>query len=329
MLSDFTDSWDTMKNFASDFFSSKTKPFPQASQGLGRKEYFSDLMNQVYHGDFLEMKPYLADLRFDVVIADPPYNIGKDFGNNKDSMPIDEYISWSKEWLSVCQDSLSEQGIIYVYGFPEILAHIATSYPLSCQRWLVWHYTNKAVPGLKFWQRSHESILCLWKGKRPDLEIDQIRENYTESYLRLVGTPRKETKGRYNTKGKSSVYNGHENGALPRDVIKIPALAGGAGSKERWFLCKDCGNRVFSPEHLQEHASHDIVKHPTQKPMQLTKRLLLSRINGKGGNVLIPFAGSGSECVVAQALGLNFFAAEINKDYVTLAKKILKHKIKV
>ena len=318
-----------MKNIVSDFFSSKTKSFPQASQGSDREKYSSALMNQVYHGDFLELQPYLVDLRFDVVIADPPYNIGKDFGNNKDSMPIDKYISWTKEWLSVCKDSLSEQGIIYVYGFPEILAHVATSHPLSCQRWLVWHYTNKTVPGLKFWQRSHESILCLWKGKRPDLEIDQIRETYTKSYLRLVGTPRKETKGRFNANGKSSVYNGHEKGALPRDVIKVHALAGGAGNKERWFLCKDCRNRVFAPEYLHEHASHDIVKHPTQKPMQLTKRLLLSRIRGEGGNVLIPFAGSGSECVVAKAMGADFFATEINKDYVALARKLLKHKIKV
>lgn len=221
---------------------------------------------------------------------------------------------------------LSESGIIYAYGFPEIIARVASRYPVDKQRWLVWHYTNKTVPRMKFWQRSYETILCMWKGNRPNLEIDQIREEYTENFKRCIGKPRRETKCRYNRNGKRSIYNGHENGALPRDVLKIPALAGGAGRSERWFVCRNCGNRIYPPSHLPDHEGHDILKHPTQKPMELTRRLLLSRINNKGGTVLIPFAGSGSECVVAQCLGIDFVAFEINKEYVRFAKKWLAHK---
>ena len=286
----------------------------------------TNVVNELHHGDFLELAALAAGRTFDVIIADPPYNIGKDFGNNKGDMPLPDYLSWTDQWLSVCMERLSDTGVVYVYGFPEILAHVAVRYPLDRQKWLVWHYTNKTVPSSKFWQRSHESILCLWKSTRPNLNIDPIREEYTKHYKRVIGSPRKETSSRFNNNGKRSrpsVYNGHENGALPRDVLKVPALAGGAGRRERWFLCRDCGNRVYPPSHLRKHEQHNILKHPTQKPMKLTRRLLQSCIAGSDGSVLIPFAGSGSECVVAQSLGITFWASELNKEYVNFARQWL------
>lgn len=263
---------------------------------------------------------------FDVVIADPPYNIGKDFGNNQDDMPIGEYVDWCRKWIGECFRLLAENGLIYMYGFPEVLARIAVQYPIDEQRWLVWHYTNKAVPSSKFWQRSHESILCLWKPgtKRPTLEIDQIREPYTEPYLKCMGKARKGTHGRYSRVGKKTLY-ADNGGALPRDLLDIPALAGGAGRAERWFACRDCGGGVRPPAELAEHDGHEILKHPTQKPMELTKRLILSRIKGNIGRVLIPFAGSGSECVVAQALKVQYLGIEINPEYARFGRSWLKH----
>ncbi len=282
----------------------------------------NDMFNRIHTGDFLTKSKLLGRRSFDVVIADPPYNIGKDFGNDSDRQSLRDYIDWTQQWIDVCMRRLSSEGIMYVYGFPEILAHIAVNYPLEKQRWLVWHYTNKAVPTSKFWQRSHESILCLWKDKRPALYVDEIREEYTDNYKKCIGKERKETKCRFNGRGKKTVYNGHDNGALPRDVLKVPALAGGAGRKERWFLCRDCGNKIYPPSELNQHRDCDILKHPTQKPMELTGRLIKSVANGKG--VLIPFAGSGSECVVAQQLGHRFFATEINREYAEFGNKWIK-----
>lgn len=279
----------------------------------------------VYQGDFLEIGKSLGNRKFDVVIADPPYNIGKNFGNNHDMMELTEYLEWTDRWVSICLNHLTKNGIIYIYGYSEILARISARFPITKQRWLVWHYTNKTVPQLKFWQRSHESILCLWDGAKPKLQIDQIREEYTDQFRRCIGKPRRETRCRYNQHGNTSIYNGHKNGALPRDVLKVPALAGGAGSSERWFMCRTCDNQICAPSELQAHENHDILKHPTQKPMKLTTKLLRSCINGKGGSVLIPFAGSGSECVVAQSLGINFLAVELNPEYVDFAHRWLSH----
>ena len=264
---------------------------------------------------------------FDVVIADPPYNIGKDFGmsGGGDAMPIQEYLDWTQRWLARCFGLLAQDGIVYVYGFPEILARISARHPLEAQRWLVWHYTNKTTPSSRFWQRSHESILCLWApGKpRPRLEVDQIRESYSAGYMVNVGKPRAATASRFtgDRTGRETTYKAHERGALPRDVIRIPALAGGAGASERWFLCRDCGGRIFPPKERRRHEGHDILKHPTQKPMRLTKRLIRSKINGSGGRILIPFAGSGSECMVARELGVEWLGIEINPDYVEFARK--------
>ncbi len=281
-------------------------------------------------GDVLQILSKHPDCyKFDVIIADPPYNIGKDFGNNSDKMPLDEYVAWSHQWLSRCFELLADNGIIYVYGFHEILARIAVNYPIDAQRWLAWHYTNKTTPSSHFWQRSHEAILCLWNPNqpRPNLEIDQIREPYTASYINnAAGKVRKGTDSRFGgTKGRKTIYNAHENGALPRDMIKIPALAGGAGASERWFMCHSCGDKVFHPSEIKNHRDHKTFKHPTQKPLALTRRLIMSRINGNQGSVLIPFAGSGSECVVAKELGVSWLGTEINPHYVDFAKKWLHH----
>ncbi len=258
-------------------------------------------LNTVVKGDCVQIIKNLSkDLKFDVIIADPPYNIGKNFGNNKDNLSLKEYIQWCQKWMGLCLNRLNTNGVLYVYGFPEILAHVATLFPIEKQKWLVWHYTNKTIPSLKFWQRSHETIICFWKDGRPALEVDQIREPYTAAYKKCVGRKRKNTPGRFGN--RETVYRGHKNGALPRDVLKVSALAGGKGRVER------------SP-----------LKHPTQKPFELTKKLLHSRINEQGGKVLIPFCGSGSECVLAKSLNMDFLGIEINPDYVESAKKWLSH----
>ena len=262
---------------------------------------------------------------YDLIIADPPYNIGKDFGNGTDARPMEEYIPWTDGWVRDCFDLLTDNGLLYVYGLPEIIARIAVRYPIEEQRWLVWHYTNKTVPSSTFWQRSHETILCLWRPgcERPRLELDQIREPYTPSFMKNAGKPRKDTPSRYGRVGKMTTYNAHKNGALPRDVLKVPALAGGAGRSERWFVCKTCSGTLYPPQDLTFHRNHRILKHPTQKPMKLTERLIKSRINGTGGKLLVPFAGSGSECVVARDLGIEYLGIELNSEYASFARQWL------
>jgi site-specific DNA-methyltransferase (adenine-specific) len=233
-----------------------------------------------------------------IILADPPYNIGKDFGNDSDRQPMDTYLAWCDKWITECLRILKPNGTMFIYGFSEILALLLARVPYSVnRRWLVWHYTNKNVASLQFWQRSHESILVLWKDEKV-FHRDEVREPYTEGFLHgAAGKKRAATKGRFSKGETETTYTAHPAGALPRDVIKIPALAGGAGAKER-------------------------VDHPTQKPLALCDRLLRSCRQAEG-YVLVPFAGSGSECVAAAALGMPFVGIELNETYVALTKKRL------
>ena len=73
--------------------------------------------------------------------------------------------------------------------------------------------------------------MCCYKDK-PIFNRDHVREPYTETFIKnAAGKVRKSTVGRFSKGDKETIYNAHESGALPRDVIKIPAIAGGAGKK--------------------------------------------------------------------------------------------------
>ena len=62
------------------------------------------------------------------------------------------------------------------------------------------------------------------------------------------------------------------------------------------------------------------MNHPTQKPLELCEKLVNASRNSEGDTmVVVPFAGSGSECVAAKKLGMKFVGFEINEEYVALA----------
>lgn len=65
---------------------------------------------------------------------------------------------------------------------------------------------------------------------------------------------------------------------------------------------------------------HERVDHPTQKPLSISRRLV-KHFSDPGDTVLVPFAGSGSECVAAHIEGRGFLGFDLNPDYVELARK--------
>ena len=272
----------------------KTMETLSINQGSQNKK-----IQNIFKEDCITGMKKLGNESADIIICDPPYNIGKDFGNNSDKQDMDTYLKWCDEWISECIRIVKPNGTLYIYGFSEILAFIRVRININV-RWIIWHYTNKVTPSLNFWQRTHESILCCHKD-RPVFNRDDVREPYTDAFLKnAAGKVRKATKGRFSNGEKETTYTAHENGALPRDVIKISALAGGAGKKER-------------------------VNHPTQKPLELCEKLIKASKNKEDQETLlvVPFAGSGSECVAAKKENINFIGFEINEEYVNLCNKRL------
>lgn len=65
---------------------------------------------KLYHGDCLEMIKMVPDKSVDLVLTDPPYNVGK-----ADWDKIEGYVDWCAEWLRECVRVLKDNGSLYFW----------------------------------------------------------------------------------------------------------------------------------------------------------------------------------------------------------------------
>jgi len=94
-----------------------------------------------------------------------------------------------------------------------------------------------------------------------------------------------------------------------------------AGRNERFFYCKTCDD-VFSQKDFDKHKNHDVVFHPTVKPIKLI-RYLVKLITPPNGIVLDPFFGTGTTGIAAEEEGFYWIGIEVNEEYCKIAKKRL------
>lgn len=222
----------------------------------------------------------------DLVFADPPYNIKKTDWDKFDSQ--EQYINWSMSWIKEAARVLKPTGSLFICGFSEVLAdlkHPAMQYFKGC-KWLIWHYKNKANLG-NDWGRSHESVLLLRKTKDFTMNTDTVRIPYNEHTLKYPSHPQAESSQYANGKKRSESWLPHPLGAKPKDVFEIPTTCNGMEEK---------------------------TKHPTQKPEELLRKLILSASN-ENDIILDPFSGSGTTMVVAEQLGRRWIGCELNSEY--------------
>jgi site-specific DNA-methyltransferase (adenine-specific) len=236
-------------------------------------------LGSLFGGDALDWLDELDDGSVDLVFADPPYNLGRERWDAIGSPA--EYLDWTGRWIAAVARVLKRDGSLYVCGFSEVLADVkavAAPHFAGC-RWLVWYYRNKANLG-RDWGRSHESILHL---RRPDfaLDVDAARVPYNAHTLRYPSHPQAES-SRYG--GKPYVWQPNPLGAKPRDVFEVPTLTNGMREK---------------------------TEHPTQKPLELVRRLVAAA-TGAGGLVVDPFGGSGTTYVACEALGRRWLGCELD-----------------
>lgn len=243
--------------------------------------------NDIHLGDCLKLLPNLPDSCSQLIIADPPYNIGPRFGNKKEWLNSPDWTSWCRKWLEECKRILTDDGSIFVYGIHHYLCYVqCLLYDLGLiyRRQIIWHYENGWGGYSKTLSAHYEPIL--WFSKSDKFTYHAIREPY-KSTERL--------KHKITKNGKT--WKPNPKGRMAGDVWCFPTLAG----------------RRFKDEK---------VDHPTQKPLSLTDRIV-NHFSNEGDLIIIPFCGSGTECVSAIKNNRNFWASEINKEYVSLAKKRL------
>jgi len=251
------------------------------------KLFYKHPNGEIWIGDSIEWLSSLERSSVDLIFADPPYNIKKAEWDSFKSQK--QYVDWSMKWIEKASRVLKPTGTLYICGFSEILADLklpAMRYFKGC-KWLVWHYKNKANLG-KGWGRSHESILHLRKSKEFTFNIDDIRIPYSEHTLRYPEHPQAKTSQYGKGKSEKKIWHPNPNGAKPKDVIEIPTTCNGMDEK---------------------------TPHPTQKPEELLRRIILSSSN-IGDIVIDPFLGSGTTAVVAEQLQRKWSGCDMTEEYL-------------
>jgi site-specific DNA-methyltransferase (adenine-specific)/adenine-specific DNA-methyltransferase len=225
----------------------------------------------------------LPDECASLIIADPPYNLNKDFGIWKEHEHRERWLPWCREWIKLCARLLRPGGNIFIYGIHRHLCWLQCylyEIGLSYRRQIIWYYENGFAGYTKTLAAHYEPIL--WFSKGEDFTYFPIREPY-KSVERL----------RYSIKKNGKIWRPNPNGRLAGDVWRFPTLAG----------------RRFRDEK---------VNHPTQKPLSISNRIV-THFSDAGDLIIVPFAGSGSECLAAATNGRRFIGFEINAKYIEVA----------
>ncbi len=243
------------------------------------------MIEEIEVGDCIAGMKKLQDGSFNLIVADPPYNLDKDFGPWKETERKAEWRDWTRDWLTEAKRVLSDEGNIFVYGIHHHMCWVqCMMYDLGLvyRRQIIWNYENGfAGYGKRSLNATYEPLL--WFSKSTNYIYNPIREPY-KSQERL--------KHKIIKNGK--VWEPNPEGRMAGDIWSFPTLAG----------------RAFRDEK---------VDHPTQKPLSISRRIV-KHFSNVGDSVLVPFVGSGSECVAASMEGRGYVGFELNPAYVQIAQ---------
>ena len=247
------------------------------------------ILNKTIIGDCLEVIPFLPDSFIDLLIADPPYNLDKDFHGKKFKKTSDDvYEEYTENWVKAIIPHLKKEATIYVccdwISSPSI-GRVLKKY-FHIQNRITWQ-REKGRGALKNWKNGMEDIWFATNSKNYTFNVEDVKVR------RKVIAP-------YKVDGKPKDWeetaDGNFRNTYPSnfwDDISIPY----------WSM----------PENTA---------HPTQKPEKLLAKLILASSNA-GDVVFDPFLGSGSTSVTAKKLGRQYVGIEVNPQYCVWTEKRL------
>jgi DNA modification methylase len=129
-------------------------------------------------GDALVELDKIKSNSVDLIVADPPYNLGKDYGNNHDIQGFDEYLAFSKNWLQQSRRILKQSGTLYVFMGFRFISYLYDILDRELQmffnNWIVWHYTQ-GMGKTKGFSPRHDDILMFTKSKKFKFNLDNVR----------------------------------------------------------------------------------------------------------------------------------------------------------
>jgi site-specific DNA-methyltransferase (adenine-specific) len=129
---------------------------------------FSSELGTLFQGDCLEILPYINDQTIDTVFADPPFNLGKTYGDQvNDKRDDDDYIAWCQRWIDQCIRVLKPGGAFFLYNLPRwniALGHYLLQRGMTFRHWIAISIKLiLPIPGRLY--PAHYSLLYYTKGK--------------------------------------------------------------------------------------------------------------------------------------------------------------------
>ena len=242
------------------------------------------LKNKIINGNCLEELKKIPDKSFDLVFADPPYNLqlGKNLKrpDNSNVSSVDDqwdkfdsfksYDSFCLLWLKECKRILKENGSIWLIGSYHNIFRLG------------YHLQN-----LGYWILND----VIWRKNNPMPNFKGTR--FTNAHETLI----------WACKNKKSKYT--------FNYQSLKCLNDDLQMRSDWLL-PICSGK----ERLKKNGKKI---HSTQKPESLIHRILLATTN-KGDLVLDPFLGTGTTAVVAKKLGRVYLGIEKDKSYFAAAQ---------
>lgn len=148
-------------------------------------------MIDIILGNCINELKSLDSCSVDLIIADPPYNVGKDYGNTSDKLDFNDYIAFTKEWLVECHRVLKDSGTIYVFVGFRFISYIyqilEKELNMNFINWISWHYTQ-GIGKTKGFSPRHDDILMFSKTSTYKFNLDDIR--IPQKYYRKVNNMR-------------------------------------------------------------------------------------------------------------------------------------------
>lgn len=257
----------------------------------------------LYQGDCLPWLKALPDETVHLVFADPPFNLGKNYGSDiSDKMKEEEYIAWSQAWLDECIRILTPGGALFLFNLPKWLipyGAFLNSRDMLFRHWIACRMP-KAYPRGKKMSPAHYGLLYYTKGM-PRV----FNKVYTP-----VPTCR-------HCGGEIRDYGGHRKKLNPRGINLMDVFE---AQDEIW---EDAHQPIPDGWTEAEEIWDDVppVRHSKYKVRELKRNelapIMLERIiamaTNKGDLVIDPFGGSGTTYYAAEKLGRFWLGTELGE----------------
>lgn len=249
-------------------------------------------INKVYNTDNLELLRKMKSESVDLIYCDILYNTGKKFKDYNDNLGTPQQaVEWYRPRLIEMKRVLKNNGNILLQMDYRLVHYLKVEMDNifginNFINEIIWYYKSPSGTSTKKLANKHDNILVYSNGKGFKINIDELREEYSE------GT-KKQAKNKNVSFGRETVLN--PKGKTPTDVWEIPTL--NSMAKER-------------------------VGYDTQKPKQLIERIIKGFSN-EGDIIADFFCGSGTSLVVAKELGRNYIGCDINPRAIEITNQRL------